>query len=122
MRSSLLVLAAGWLLAACAALAAHPLVTEDAGTQSAGNAELENGFSWTRDGDDRSFAFQPQLSWGLLPALDLIVAPSWLRHRTAEVVRRFDATVGRVGHEPSDFPDDFRPLDRAGCERSCLVR
>ena len=85
MRSHILAgLAAGWLGAACAAHAAHPLVTEDAGTQGAGNAELENAFSWTRDGENRSFVFQPQLSWGLLPALDLIVAPSWLRNQTAE--------------------------------------
>lgn len=84
MRSYLLAVAAGWLVAACAAHAAHPLFTEDAGTQGAGSAELESGFSWTRDGEDRSFTFQPQLSWGLLPALDLIVAPSWLRNHTAE--------------------------------------
>lgn len=85
MRSHILAgLAAGWLGAACAAHGAHPLVTEDAGTQGAGNAELENAFSWTRDGENRSFVFQPQLSWGLLPALDLIVAPSWLRNQTAE--------------------------------------
>lgn len=84
MRAQFVILAWAWLVAAGIAHAAHPLVTEDAGTQGAGNAELEAGFAWTRDAGDRAFVFQPQLSFGLLPALDLMVAPSWLRNSTAE--------------------------------------
>lgn len=64
--------------------AAHPLVTDDTGTQGTGNAEFEGGFSWTRDGRDSAFVFQPQLSYGVLPALDLIAAPSWLVTRTEQ--------------------------------------
>jgi hypothetical protein len=64
------------------AMAAHPLVTEDTGTQGLGNAELEHGAAWTHDADTLSFAFQPQLSYGVLPTLDLIVQPSWLSSRS----------------------------------------
>lgn len=78
-----------------AADAAHPLVTEDTGTQGVGNAELERGFSWTRDGAERTFAFQPQLSYGVLPTLDVIVAPSLLLHKAddARTARGFGDTL-----------------------------
>jgi len=65
---------------ACAcrvAFAGHPMLTEDTGTQGTGNAELELGYSWATDSGDRSFLFQPQLSVGATPTLDLIVQPSW---------------------------------------------
>jgi Putative MetA-pathway of phenol degradation len=65
-------------LAVNTAHAAHPLLTEDTGTQGAGNAELEHGLSWTREGSERSFAFQPQLSYGLFATFDVIAQPSWL--------------------------------------------
>src|SRR5215467_14473965 len=60
------------------ASAGHPMLTEDTGTQGTGNAELELGFSWASDEGNRSFLFQPQLSYGATPTLDLIVQPSWL--------------------------------------------
>jgi len=64
------------------ARAAHPLQTEDTGTQGKGNLELENGLDRIRNGDgSRDFSYQPQLSYGLVPAVDLIVQPSWLTHR-----------------------------------------
>lgn len=59
------------------ALAGHPMLTEDTGTQGTGNEELELGNSWASDSGDRSFLFQPQLSYGATPTLDLIVQPSW---------------------------------------------
>lgn len=65
--------------AASPAFAAHPLQTEDTGTQGQGNVEIENGLSWTRAGGATVFLFQPQLSYGLTPAVDLIVQPAWLR-------------------------------------------
>ena len=65
--------------AAGAAHAAHPLITEDTGTQGAGNLEIENGLSWTRANGTQFFAYQPQLSLGLTPSFDAIVQPSWLR-------------------------------------------
>ncbi|MCE4555748.1 transporter [Pelomonas cellulosilytica] len=67
------------LLCGSPAWAAHPLQTEDTGTQGQGNVEIEKGLSWTRSAGTTVFAFQPQLSYGLTPALDLIVQPSWQR-------------------------------------------
>jgi len=66
---------------AVTAQAAHPSQTEDTGTQGAGNIELENGLSWSRAGDVKSFAYQPQVSYGSTPTFDLIVQPSWRRIR-----------------------------------------
>jgi hypothetical protein len=77
-----------------AAHAAHPLQTEDTGTQGAGNVELENGLSWSRAGSARAFAYQPQVSYGLTPTFDFIVQASWLRNRDegSATVRGFGDT------------------------------
>jgi hypothetical protein len=64
------------------AYAAHPLISEDTGTQGAGRFELELGNAWTRSGGDRAYEFGPQLSYGVLPNLDAIVRPSWVALRT----------------------------------------
>jgi hypothetical protein len=69
------------LLVATRAFAAHPLQTEDTGTQGAGNLELENGLAWSRFDGARLFSYQPQLSFGAAPTFDLIVQPSWLAAR-----------------------------------------
>lgn len=76
------------------AQAAHPLQTEDTGTQGAGNVELENGLSWSRAGSARAFAYQPQISYGVTPTFDLIVQPSWLHNRDegSATVRGFGDT------------------------------
>lgn len=66
------------LAMAPAAYAAHPLQTEDTGTQGTGNVELENGLLWSRSAGNRLFSYQPQFSWGLSSSFDLIVQPSWL--------------------------------------------
>jgi hypothetical protein len=76
------VVAAALAWANAVAWAAHPLVTEDTATQGEGNAELEKGFSWSHDGEADVRLFQPQLSWGLSPALDVIVQPAWVSRRT----------------------------------------
>jgi hypothetical protein len=70
---------AAWLIAAPAidAHAAHPLISEDAGTQGRGRFELELGTSTTYDAGGRTFEFDPQLSYGVTDALDFIVRPSW---------------------------------------------
>jgi hypothetical protein len=65
------------------ATAGHPMLTEDTGTQGTGNAELEFGQSWSETHGARAFVFQPQLSYGLTPTLDLIVQPSWLANSSA---------------------------------------
>lgn len=56
------------------------MITEDTGTQGAGNIELELGNAWTRSAGHHSFLFQPQLSYGVSPTIDLLVQPSWLTH------------------------------------------
>ncbi|WP_028080091.1 hypothetical protein [Solimonas soli] len=61
------------------ALAAHPLQTEDTGTQGVSNVEVENGLLLSRGGGVRSFIYQPQLSYGLLTTFDVLVQPSWVR-------------------------------------------
>jgi hypothetical protein len=73
------------ILLACAAnaFAAHPLLTEDAGTQGSGKFELELGNTWTRDSGERAYEFGPQLSYGVLPNLDGILRPTWTALRTA---------------------------------------
>ena len=74
------VMAAG-LAIASPAFAAHPLQSEDTGTQGAGNVELENGLSWSRTAGSKAFTYQPQISYGLSPTFDLIMQPSWLSSR-----------------------------------------
>ena len=60
-----------------AAWAGHPMMTEDTGTQGTGNAELELGYAQSTSGSGGASLFQPQLSYGVTPALDLIVQPAW---------------------------------------------
>ncbi|HEX4233654.1 MAG TPA: transporter [Caldimonas sp.] len=64
------------------AFAAHPLQSEDTGTQGAGNVEIENGMSSTNSGGSTTFVYQPQVSYGLAQTIDLIVRPSWLETRS----------------------------------------
>lgn len=59
------------------------MLTEDTGTQGSGNAELELGYSWANGDGSRTFLFQPQLSYGLTPTIDIIVQPSWLSEHDA---------------------------------------
>ena len=84
----------GWMACAGMAQAAHPLQTEDTGTQGTGNIEFENGLTWSRTGNTKDFSYQPQVSYGLTPALDLIGQPSWLIHRdeSGATVRDFGDT------------------------------
>src|SRR4051794_5114584 len=56
--------------------AAHPLLSEDTGTQGAGHTELELGTSWIRQDGGRVFELDPQLSYGLREEMDAILRPS----------------------------------------------
>jgi hypothetical protein len=58
--------------------AAHPMISDDTGTQGTGNLELELGNAWTVQGGVGTFLFQPQLSVGASTSVDLIVQPSYL--------------------------------------------
>src|SRR6185436_9294381 len=80
-RISTAVCLAAALAVSGGAHAAHPLQTEDTGTQGEGNAELENGLLWSRSVGNRLFSYQPQLSFGVSPTFDVIVQPSWLSSR-----------------------------------------
>jgi hypothetical protein len=75
---------AALLYAATPAFAAHPMLTEDTGTQGAGRFELELGMAVTRDHETRAFEFGPQLAYGIGQTVDLIVRPTWLDIRESE--------------------------------------
>ena len=93
------------------------MLSEDTGTQGAGNFELELGYDWSRLDGLHSFLFQPQLSLGTSPTFDLIVQPSWLRDSGSA-----DATLQGLGDTNLDFKWRFfgaAPLSlgvRAGLE------
>jgi hypothetical protein len=80
-RRWLVVVVAVTLAFATLTHAGHPLITEDTGTQGAGRFELEMGVESARDGDLRAIEFGPQLSYGLLSNLDLIVRPTFVENR-----------------------------------------
>jgi len=66
-------------LAAPPAFAAHPLQTEDTGTQGAANVEIENGFSRARFDATTLTTWQPQLSVGVATSVDAILQPALAR-------------------------------------------
>lgn len=107
---------AAWIAAATAlaaagpAFGAHPLEAEDTSTQGQGNVEIENGLSWSRSGGAAVFVYQPQLSYGLAPTLDVIVQPSWVRGYNAAGTRsngvgdtNIDAKWRFYGSDPVAF-------------------
>ena len=77
---SVVTLALGLPLAAPDAFAAHPLQTEDTGTQGTANVEIENGLSRARFDSTTLTVYQPQVSVGLATTVDAIVQPAivWL--------------------------------------------
>jgi hypothetical protein len=101
------------LAATCAiaspAFAAHPMISEDTGTQGTGRFELELGFAGTHEGDTRSYEYGPQLSYGLVPTLDLIVRPVWLDVR--QTTDTGSAHQTGIGDTALDFKWRFRSGD-----------
>ena len=75
-RARLLIPVVALSLAAPAARAAHPLQTEDTGTQGASNVEIENGLQRARFDSTTLTTYQPQVSVGLATTVDAIVQPS----------------------------------------------
>jgi hypothetical protein len=71
-------LVAALAFAVPAAFAAHPLQTEDTGTQGAAKVEIENGLSRARFDSTTSTTYQPQVSVGLATTVDAIVQPSFV--------------------------------------------
>jgi len=81
-RSSMACVATIALLALSGeARGAHPYITDDTNTQGTGHFELQLGAQYTRSTDSglttADFAFQPQLTSGLLDPLDLIIRPGY---------------------------------------------
>lgn len=98
MRNILVVVAALVVLLSAPAQAAHPMLTEDPGTQGKGNAELELGFA--ADQGDPSFGgrgtlFSPQLAYGLAERVDVLVQGFWQTQTPldAPTVRGINNTV-----------------------------
>jgi hypothetical protein len=91
-------LAIAVLLSASAQLAhaAHPLISEDPGTQGTGGVELEIGFAASdgEPGGGRVSQLAPQLAVGVHPAIDLLVVPRylWLRPKDEPRQRGFGDT------------------------------
>jgi len=73
-------LLAALLLASASAHAAHPLLSEDPGTQGTGGVELEIGFAASdgEPGGGRASQLATQLAVGVHPAIDLFVVPRYL--------------------------------------------
>jgi hypothetical protein len=81
-RLLLHVAVSGLLFAPWAAFAAHPLQTEDTGTQGAANVEIENGLSRARFDSTALTIYQPQLSVGVATSVDAILQPALTRLQT----------------------------------------
>lgn len=80
MGKLIVVLALSMVVEVAPTHAAHPLLTEDPGTQGKGHAELELGFA--ADHGDPSFGgrgtlFSPQISYGVTDRVDVIVQGAW---------------------------------------------
>ena len=89
-------LTALFTLACAAARAAHPLISEDTGTQGRGKFELELGAQWGREGGSSVSELDPQLSYGARDDLDLIVRPSLFRFAGTAI----ETAGGRGGAGP----------------------
>jgi hypothetical protein len=94
-RARLLLPVVALSLAAPAARAAHPLQTEDTGTQGAGNVEIENGLQRARFDSTTLTTYQPQVSVGLATTVDAIVQPAlvWQRADGSSVSGLGDTNV-----------------------------
>ena len=109
-RSCALLLSAAGLVS-CAAFAAHPLATEDTGTQGRGALEVEVGLQRLRLPATRVDELGVQLSYGLVDDLDLIVRPTYLQVRADA-----DGTPSRtrgVGDASVGFKWRFAETDAA---------
>jgi len=86
-RRAAAVAAIAWALAAAPeARAAHPVISEDPGTQGTGGVELEIGFA-AQDGEPgggKAAQLSTQVAIGLAPAVDLLVVPRYLWLRPAD--------------------------------------
>jgi hypothetical protein len=94
---------------AIAAHAAHPLISEDTGTQGTGKFELELGSESHRpEVGGRVFELDPQLSWGARDDVDLILRPTyfWLSGAAVDVAGR------RAGFGTTALDVKWRAVER----------
>jgi len=84
------------LLFPIAALAAHPLATEDTGVQGQNNwqFELNTDRAVERETKFKSLALNATLTFGLTDAIDLGVNLPWLRNQTSDAPREYQRGVG----------------------------
>jgi len=83
------VLFACAMVSSSATWAAHPLASEDPGTQGTGGVELEIGFAASRgDAGGRAAELAPQFAYGVAPTVDVILRPTWLDLHPADEERR----------------------------------
>ncbi|HEX7638106.1 MAG TPA: hypothetical protein VF457_06890 [Burkholderiaceae bacterium] len=95
-------LPAAWLaLVAAPAFAAHPLQTEDTGTQGTGQVEIEDGLQRAVTAGASVATWQPQVSVGLAETVDAIVQPSWVSMRAA-------GTPGECGEGDANLDAKWR--------------
>ncbi len=91
------------------AWAAHPMLSEDPGTQGTGHAQLELGFA-AAHGDPsfngRGLLFSPQVSYGLAETVDLIVQGLWQSQSPAGA-----PTVPGIGNSLVDIKWRFYESD-----------
>jgi hypothetical protein len=90
-----------------AAHAAHPLISEDTGTQGRGKLELELGSSMSHDAGGRIVEIDPQLSYGALDELDVILRPSLFLLSGGAA----DAAGRRHGYGSTSLDMKWRPLE-----------
>jgi hypothetical protein len=105
-RSATTLAAAMLVAAAPGAHAAHPLSTEDTGTQGTGNVEIENGFQRATGGGTSLFLYQPQVSVGLATTFDAILQPSFVA-----LDRSGEQRVSGLGDTNADFKWRFLGVD-----------
>lgn len=90
-RTAAVLAAIAWALAfAPAVRAAHPVISEDPGTQGTGGVELEIGFAAQQGepGGGNAAQLSTQVALGLAPTVDLLVVPRWLWSRPADAPRQ----------------------------------
>jgi hypothetical protein len=88
--------------------AAHPLISEDTGTQGAGKFELELGTQTSHVEGSRVGELDPQLSYGVLDNLDAILRPSFFRLNGAAA----DAASRRQGFGSTALDVKWRAVER----------
>jgi hypothetical protein len=109
LRGSRRISVAALACATTLAHAAHPLISEDTGTQGTGKFELEVGSEIHHvEGGGRVSELDPQLSWGARDDIDVILRPTyfWLTGSAADSAGRHS------GFGTTSLDVKWRPVER----------